>query len=87
MKVFVLDKVGTLCVSSKLETAVFVCQSNIGWHFSNLITKVYLNPFSCYFQKSIRKFITGVYDPIILQRTACLVFNPFTVGNIAFLFD
>ena len=38
------------------------------------------------FNKSIRKFIKKGYDPIILQRTACLVVNPFTVGNHAFLF-
>ena len=39
------------------------------------------------FKKSIRKFIKREYDPIILQRTACLVISPFTVGNNAVLFS
>ena len=38
------------------------------------------------FTKIIKRFIIRGYDPIILRHTACLVFNPFTVGRFAFLF-
>lgn len=39
------------------------------------------------FIKCIKKFIKKGYDPIVLQHTACLVVNPFTVGNHAALFS
>lgn len=42
--------------------------------------------FQSLFTKRIRKFIKKGYDPVILQRTACLVVDPFTVGHHAFLF-
>ena len=38
------------------------------------------------FPRRIRKFIKKNYDPVILQRTACLVIDPSTVDNHAFLF-
>ena len=38
------------------------------------------------FIKRIKKFVKKGYDPTILQRTACLVVDPFTVGHHAFLF-
>ena len=43
--------------------------------------------FTSMFQKIIKKYRKLNYDPLILQRTACLVIDPFTVGNHAFLFD
>jgi hypothetical protein len=42
--------------------------------------------FSADFTKIIKRFIKRGYDPTILRHTACLVFNPFTVGHYAFLF-
>ena len=42
--------------------------------------------FHSLFMKRIKKFIKKGYDPTILQRTACLVVNPFTVGHHASLF-
>jgi hypothetical protein len=42
--------------------------------------------FSAVFTKLIKRFIKRGYDPTILRHTACLVFNPFTVGHYAFLF-
>ena len=42
--------------------------------------------FQTLFPKRIKRFSKRGYDPIILQRTACLVVNPFTVGNHAYLF-
>ena len=42
--------------------------------------------FSAVFTKIIKRFIKRGYDPTILRHTACLVFNPFTVGHYAFLF-
>jgi hypothetical protein len=42
--------------------------------------------FSAVFTKIIKRFIKRGYDPIILRHTACLVFNPFTIGRYAFLF-
>ena len=38
------------------------------------------------FIKRIKKFVKKGYDPTILQRTACLVVDHFTVGHQAFLF-
>ena len=38
------------------------------------------------FCKHIKKFIKRDYDPMILQRTACLVVDPFTVGHYASFF-
>ena len=43
--------------------------------------------FHTLFIKRINYFIKRGYDPTILQRTACLVVNPFTVGHHASLFD
>ena len=43
--------------------------------------------FHSLFNKRIKYFIKKGYDPKILQRTACLVVNPFTVGHHASLFD
>ena len=37
--------------------------------------------FLTFFNKYIRTFIEKGYDRSILQRTACLVVNPFTIGN------
>ena len=42
--------------------------------------------FQTLFIKTIKKFIKRNYDPTILQRTACLVVDPFTVGHHASLF-
>jgi hypothetical protein len=42
--------------------------------------------FTAVITKIIKRFIKRGYDPIILRHTACLVFNPFTVGRYAFLF-
>ena len=42
--------------------------------------------FHSLFIKRIKKFIKKGYDPTILQRTACLVVNPLTVGHHASLF-
>ena len=42
--------------------------------------------FPLVFAKIIKRFIKRGYDPTILRHTACLVFNPFTVGRYAFLF-
>ena len=39
------------------------------------------------FTKKIKAFTKRGYDPLILQRSACLVVDPFTVGRYAFLFN
>ena len=39
------------------------------------------------FMKKIKAFKKRGYDPLILQRSACLVVDPFTVGRYAFLFN
>ena len=39
------------------------------------------------FSKRIKKFIKKGYDPIILQRTACLVVSPSTVDSHASFFN
>ena len=44
------------------------------------------NHFSSLFTKIIRKYRKRNYDVIILQRTACLIIDPFTVGSHASLF-
>ena len=44
------------------------------------------NHFDTLFVKRIKYFIKRGYDRAILQRTACLVIDPFTVGHYAFLF-
>ena len=43
--------------------------------------------FPSLFIKCIKKFIKKGYDPTVLQHTACLVVDPFTVGNHAVLFS
>ena len=42
--------------------------------------------FSSIFTKTIKRFTNRGYDPNILRHNACLVFTPFTVGRLAFLF-
>ena len=43
--------------------------------------------FSTLFVKLIKSFIKRGYKHDILQRTSCLVIDPFTVGHYAFLFN
>ena len=43
--------------------------------------------FHALFNKRIKHFIKKGYDPKILQRTTCLVVNPFTVSHHASLFN
>ena len=43
--------------------------------------------FSDRFTKLIRKYIGMGYNPLILRRTACLLVDPFTVNQYAFLFS
>ena len=45
------------------------------------------NNFSVQFIKIISHYKKIGYDIIVLQPTACLVVNPITVGNFAFLFN
>jgi hypothetical protein len=61
------------------------CKVNINDIINTNISNKKLN-FSTVFTKIIKRFIKRGYDPIILRHTACLVFNPFTVGHYAFLF-
>lgn len=42
--------------------------------------------FHTLFPKRMKHFLKRGYDPTILQHTACMVVDPFTVGNHAFLF-
>ena len=42
--------------------------------------------FNTLFSKRIKHFLKKGYDSKILQHTACLIVDPFTVGNYAFLF-
>ena len=44
------------------------------------------NHFDNLFVKRIKYFIKRGYDRAVLQRTACSVVDPFTVGHYAFLF-
>ena len=43
--------------------------------------------FSAQFIKIISHYIKIGFNINVLQQTACLVFNPITVGNFAFLFN
>ena len=45
------------------------------------------NNFSALFIKIISQYENIGYKINVLQQTACLVFNPITLGNFAFLFD
>ena len=45
------------------------------------------NNFSAQFIKIISHYIKIGYNINVLQQTACLVVNPITVGNFAFLFN
>ena len=45
------------------------------------------NNFSAQFIKIISHYKKIGYNIIVLQQTACLVVNPITVGNFAFLFN
>ena len=45
------------------------------------------NNFSAQFIKIISHYKKIGYTINVLQQTACLVVNPITVGNFAFLFD
>ena len=45
------------------------------------------NHFQTLFPKRIKHFLKKGYDPHVLQRTACLVVDSFTVGNHASLFN
>ena len=45
------------------------------------------NNFSAQFIKLISHYKKIGYDINVLQQTACLVVNPITVGNFAFLFN
>ena len=45
------------------------------------------NNFSSQFIKIISQYKKIGYNINVLQQTACLVVNPITVGNFAFLFD
>ena len=57
---------------------------------NKFLTKVNSNNFSAQFIKLISHYIKIGYNIIdinVLQQTACLVVNPVTVGNFAFLFN
>ena len=45
------------------------------------------NNFSAQFVKTVSYYKTVGYNINVLQQTACLVVNPITVGNFAFLFN
>ena len=45
------------------------------------------NNFSAQFIKIISHYKKIGYNINVLQQTACLVVNPITVGNLAFLFN
>ena len=45
------------------------------------------NNFSAQFIKIISHFKKIAYNINVLQQTACLVVNPITIGNSAFLFN
>ena len=45
------------------------------------------NAFSAQFLKLISHYKKIGYNIYVLQETACLVVNPITVGNFAFLFN
>ena len=45
------------------------------------------NNFSAQFIKIISHYKKNAYNINVLQQTACLVVNPITVGNFAFLFN
>ena len=45
------------------------------------------NSFSTQFIKIIARYKTTGYNINVLEQTACLMVNPITVGNFAFLFN
>ena len=79
-------------LNSKLDLNLFCAKD-----FLNLILygdlvyklkKIYgSNNFSAQFIKIISHYKKIGYNINVLQKTACLVVNPITVGNFAFLFN
>ena len=61
------------------------------WFYGDLVYKlkkiVGSNNFSAQFIKIISHYKKIGYNINVLQQTACLVVNPITVGNFAFLFN
>ena len=45
------------------------------------------NIFSAQFMKIITHYKKFGYNTYVLQQTACLVVNPITIGNFAYLFN
>ena len=68
--------------------------SPISLHSASSVRIVYklkkivgFNNFSAQFIKIISHYKKSGYNINVLQQTACLVVNPITVGNFAFLFN
>ena len=55
--------------------------------YNNMKKIVGSNNFSAQFIKIISHYKKIGYNINVLQQTACLVVNPITVGNFAFLFN
>ena len=58
-----------------------------GRYLSRLVSGLMLCKLSAQFIKIISHIKKIGYNINVLQQTACLVVNPITVGNFAFLFD
>ena len=65
---------------------IIICPLSINSQ-CNLKKIVGSNNFTAQFIEIISQYKTIGYNINVLQQTACLVVNPITVGNFAFLFN
>jgi hypothetical protein len=81
---FVFNISVILQVFNNVTVKVFVCfYGDVVYKLRKIMGH---STFSAVFTKIIKRYIQRFYDLIILRISACLVFNPFTVGRYAFLF-
>ena len=72
----------------KLESVHYIYTGVTGYSFQIKLKKIVgSNNFSAQFIKIISHYKKIGYNINVLQQTACLVVNPITVGNFAFLFN
>ena len=78
-------------VEYSLFNSIQIQQMLDTWFYGDLVYKlkkiVGSNNFSAQFIKIISHYKKIGYNINVLQQTACLVVNPITVGNFAFLFN
>ena len=87
-----LEMINKICTALELSAKeIHVLESLNKSHYGDLVYNlkkiVGSNNFSAQFIKTISHYKKIGYNINVLQQTACLVVNPITVGNFAFLFN